>query len=62
MSFTLQFAINILLDVLQLVIKNPALKAEVQTVLLDIANQIYAVYGQAPPTQVTSAVNVKKIG
>jgi hypothetical protein len=49
MSILEQFAITIVLGVLQLVVKNPAAKAELQTQLLGIANDIYAAYGQAPP-------------
>jgi hypothetical protein len=44
-----QFAITIVLGILQLVIKDPAAKAELQAVLLGVANDIYAAYGQAPP-------------
>jgi hypothetical protein len=49
MSILEQFAITILLGVLQLVIKNPAAKAELQEQLLGIAADIFAAYGQTPP-------------
>jgi hypothetical protein len=44
-----QFAITIVLGLLQMVIKNPAVKVELQTQLLGIAGDIYAAYGMTPP-------------
>ena len=61
-----QFAITIVLGILQLVIKDPAAKAELQAVLLGIANDIYTAYGMIPPASATatSTINVgkRKIG
>jgi hypothetical protein len=45
MSFLEQFAITVILGVLQAVIKNPASKAELQAQLIGIATDIAAVYG-----------------
>ena len=55
MNFLEHFAINMVLGLLQLVIKNPAKRAELQNVLLGLADDIYTAYGIAP--QSGKAVN-----
>jgi hypothetical protein len=45
MSFLEQFAIQIILSVLQATIKNPASKAALQTQLIGVASDIAEVYG-----------------
>ena len=49
MSILEQFAITIILGVLQLVVKNPAAKKALEAQLVGIANDIYAAYGMVPP-------------
>ena len=49
MSILEQFAITIILGVLQLVVKNPASKTQLEAQLLGVANGIYAAYGMTPP-------------
>jgi len=56
-----QLAITFMLELLQIVIKNPTTKAAMQTQLINICNDIAAVYGGTctfsapvtPPTSVT---------
>lgn len=50
MNFLEQLAINVILGVLQQVIKNPAKKAELKSVLLGLADDIDISYGLTPPT------------
>jgi hypothetical protein len=49
MNWLEQFAITIVLGILQQVIKDPTKKAALQTVLVGVANDIYASYGLVPP-------------
>jgi hypothetical protein len=57
MSFLEQFAINIILGIVQSTVKNPTHKAAVQAQLLGVADDIYLAYGFTPPTRtVVSAV------
>jgi hypothetical protein len=60
MSWLEQFAITIVLGVLNQVIKDPAKKAALQTVLLGLANDIYAEYGMVPPAS-AETVTARKI-
>jgi hypothetical protein len=62
MNWLEQFAITIVLGILQQVIKDPAKKVELQAVLLGVANNIYAEYGMVPPPAPAVAANVKPIG
>lgn len=50
-----QFAVTIVLGVLNTVVKNPAHKAALQNQLLGVADDIYLTYGMTPPTR-TAAV------
>ena len=54
MSWLEQFAITIVLGILQQVVKNPAKKAELKDVLVGVANDIYASYGIPPAAPVAS--------
>jgi hypothetical protein len=45
-----QFAVMVILQVLNMVIKDAAHKAALQGTLLGLANDIYAAYGMIPPT------------
>lgn len=45
-----QFAITIVLGILQTVVKNPVHSAALETQLVGIANDIYLAYGLVPPT------------
>lgn len=49
-----QFAITIVLGVLNTVIKNPAHKAALQSQLLGVADDIYETYGVTPPPRPTA--------
>lgn len=49
MNFLEQLAINVILGVLQQVIKNPAKKAEMRAILLGLADDIDISYGLTPP-------------
>jgi hypothetical protein len=61
MSILEQFAITVILGLLQLVIKNPTSAADVKDQLIGVANDIYAAYGLWPPTPApTAAPSVKK--
>jgi hypothetical protein len=51
MSFLEQWAITMVLGILNSVVKNPAHKAALQNQLVGIANDIYASYGLVPPSQ-----------
>jgi hypothetical protein len=65
MSWLEEFAITMILGILNQVIKDPAKKAELQGALLGLAADIYAAYGQVPPTgttQATDSVQVRRIG
>jgi hypothetical protein len=67
MSWLEQFAITIVLGVLNQVIKDPTKKAALQSVLLGLANDIYESYGIVPPAGPATAtasntVTVRKIG
>jgi hypothetical protein len=65
MSWLEQFAITIVLGVLNQVIKDPTKKAALQSVLLGLANDIYESYGIVPPATAataTASVTVRKIG
>jgi hypothetical protein len=55
MSWLEQFAITIVLGVLQQVIKDPSKKAALQSVLIGVANDIYTTYGMVPPSPVVQA-------
>jgi hypothetical protein len=55
MSFLEQFAITVILGLLQAVIKNPTTAAAVKTQLVGIANDIYAAYGLTPPASTPGA-------
>jgi hypothetical protein len=55
MSWLEQFAITIILGILQQVIKDPAKKAELQNLLVGLANDIYESYGMSPPAPPTPA-------
>lgn len=48
MSWLEQFAVTIVLGILSQVIKDPAKKAELKSVLLGLANDIYAGYDLLP--------------
>jgi len=57
-----QFAITIVLGLLQLVIKNPNSAAELKTQLLGVADDIYSAYGLTPPDETaTPAITTKVI-
>lgn len=45
-----QFAIQIVLGLVQLTIKNPGTAVKVKTQLLTLADDIYIAYGLTPPT------------
>lgn len=49
MSWLEQFAITVILGLLQQVIKNPATAAVLKAQLVGVANDIYLVYGMTPP-------------
>lgn len=45
-----QFAITVMLSLIQMVIKNPETAAKVKGQLLGLADDIYEAYGTVPPT------------
>lgn len=49
MNYLEQFAITILLGLIQTVIKNPATASAVKLQLVGVANDIYIAYGMTPP-------------
>lgn len=49
MSFLEQFAITVILGLLQAVVKNPTTAAQVKNQLLGVAGDIYMAYGITPP-------------
>lgn len=55
MSILEQFAITVILGLLNLVIKNPTAAATLKNQLVGIANDIYAAYGMMPPTPPTAS-------
>jgi hypothetical protein len=48
-----QFAVTILLGVLQTVVKNPVHKVALENQLVAVANDIYLTYGMVPPVPAT---------
>jgi hypothetical protein len=62
MSWLEQFAITIVLGVLNQVIKDPAKKVELQSVLIGLANDIYESYGMVPPSPTSTTSLGKRIG
>jgi hypothetical protein len=61
MSFLEQWAITMVLGILNMVIKDPAKKAELQNQLVGIANDIYATYGLVPPSTSVSTLARKVV-
>lgn len=55
MNFLENFAITVILGLLQAVVKNPAHAAALKTQLVGVANDIYATYGLTPPATVSSS-------
>jgi hypothetical protein len=62
MNWLEQFAITIVLGVLNQVIKDPALKAQLQTQLIGIASDIAATYGYTLTAPGGAVAQVKRIG
>jgi hypothetical protein len=54
MDALIDMAIEFILSGLQIVVKNPAKKAALQTRLIEVANDIYIAYGITPPTPPTA--------
>lgn len=59
MNWLEQFAITIVLGILQQVIKNPAKKAELENVLVGLATDIFVSYGLTPPAAAPLKVTAK---
>lgn len=49
MTWLEQLAISVIIGILQQVVKNPTHAAELESILVGLANDIYETYGLTPP-------------